>query len=135
MRHMTVFIILAVLMPSVSLADTHQTVQELTTQCTTKATGIDGVRHWCDAAPDLLRAPTGHVLVERSLRGGEVRGNGSVSDCFADFADFVEVIPDTGIMQPTTLKIYGHARGPGGYSSGRGWVECRYTVTVVRLDQ
>ena len=127
-------IIVALMIPGMLFADSHETAQELSTQCTTKGTGGDGVRHWCDAPPDMLRAPAGHVLVEHSLRGGKVRGNGSVSRCFFDFGDFVEVIPGTGIMQPTSLKIYGHARSPGGRWSGRGWVECRYSVKMVRLN-
>ncbi|WP_419655549.1 hypothetical protein [Desulfosarcina variabilis] len=108
------------------------TTQEIVAECTTKETGIDGVRHGCDSAITRITAADGHVFAEKTLKGGETSGSGSEHDCRLGWDDYVEVIPNTEIKQPRTITLQAHARSPKGHSSGRGWAKCKYTVEVAK---
>ena len=132
-----VMIISMITIPVVSFADNHITVQKISVECTTKATGFDGVRHSCMSEPSVLTAPKGHVFVENSLEVKEISGAGSLRKeerCIEKLSDYVEIIPDTGIKQPTRLELKAKARGPKGHGSGRGWAKCRVTINLVRLS-
>lgn len=121
-------------------AHADQAVQTITAGCTTDATGWNGVRHACDSAPSVVRAPAGFVFVKdgamgpKGPPGGKESANGSEHSCNFAWSDYVEVIAGTGIMQPQTFTLNAHARSPHGHASGRGWVKCRYDVTMTRYQ-
>jgi len=108
------------------------TSQQVTCECTTDATGGDGVRHACDSTPSIINAPPNHVFNQNNVRGGETSGNGDEHGCPLAFSKFVEVIPNTGLTQPTTATTTCHARGPSGHWAGRGWVSCTYVIDLVK---
>jgi len=104
--------------------------EEIAVECTTKETGGDGVRHDCDSEVTKITAPDNHVFAERTLAGGEVSGNGSEHECRFNWADYIEVIEGTRIMQPRTMSLQAHARSPKGAFSGRGWAKCKFSVEL-----
>lgn len=104
----------------------------LTAECTTKETGVDGVRHSCDSDWQFQTVPDGYVIVEKSLNRVCTSCNGSENNCDAVFDDMIEVIPGTGILQPRTLKVRARARGPKGHAKGRGWSKCKFTAKYVK---
>jgi hypothetical protein len=106
--------------------------QEIAAECTTKETGGDGARNGCDSDVTRITAPDNHVFAEKTLAGGEVSGNGSEHECRFNWADYVEVIPDTKIMQPRTMTLQAHALSPKGHFSGRGWAKCKFSVELTK---
>ncbi|MBK1611866.1 hypothetical protein CKO44_00075 [Rubrivivax gelatinosus] len=129
---------LAVASSHVAAQGPAQAVQRVTAQCTTDATGGDGVRHDCDSAPTVITAPEGFVFIKdgpKGLAGGKTSENGSEHECRYDWSDFVEVVPGYGITQPRTFTLQAHARSPHGHFSGRGWVVCEYHLTLSALPR
>jgi hypothetical protein len=110
------------------------TPQTLSAECTTDATGGDGVRHDCDSQPSTLTAPAGFVFIQNGLTGGETSGNGDEHECRNGWSNFVEVLPGSGITQPRTFSLRAHARSPSGHWSGRGWSVCTYTLTLTQYQ-
>jgi hypothetical protein len=106
------------------------TPQTLSAECTTDATGGDGVRHSCDSASSILTAPAGFVFIQNGLQGGETSGTGDEHECRVAWSNFVEVIPGTGITQPRTFTLQAHAKSPSGYFKGRGWATCTYQLSL-----
>lgn len=125
--------VLAMPTAQATTVDTNLTPMTLTAQCTTDATGGDGVRHGCDSENQTLQAPDGFVLSQNSLSGGLISGNGSEQECHVGWAEMAEILP--GITQPRRLTLRAHARSPKGHFAGRGWATCRYTVTLVPLPK
>jgi len=121
----------ALVAPGYALAQAPE-LQTITAECTTEATGINGVRHNCDSDVSTLRAPDGFVFAVNTASAAETSGAGSEHSCNLGWEDWVEVIPGTQITQPRKMTLYAHARGPGGHLSGRGWAKCRYTVLLSR---
>ena len=111
-----------------------QSTQEIAAECTTDATGGDGVRHGCDSEVTRINAPAGHVFAEKTLQGGETSGNGSEHECRQGWDEYVEVIPGTKIMQPRVITLQAHARSPKGHFAGRGWAKCKYTVEISKYQ-
>ena len=97
----------------------------LVSQCTTEATGGNGARHSCSGEPSSATAEDGYVIAEKAVVWAEASGAGSEHDCHVAFADYVEVIPGTGITQPRSVSIWATATGPSGYFTGRGWETCK----------
>ncbi len=126
-----VYILIAFFIPTIVNADSNR-LQIVTSECTTKATGGDGVRHGCVAKPSSVNAPADYVFAEKSLIGGKKSGAGSQHECIYSWDNYVEVIPDTGIKQPTKFTLYSKARSPKGHFKGRGWVECEYKFQLVK---
>ena len=75
-----------------------------------------------------MTAPEGFVFIKDSIKIGCRSCNGSENRCDVQWADYVEIIPGTGIKLPRTVKTRAYARGPKGHFSGRGW--SKYTVVV-----
>ena len=113
----------------------HAQQQEITASCSTRQTVGSRDRLACTTAPTVVRAPAEHVFVEKSAKGGRTRGYGSAQDCRLSWSDPVEVLPGTGIAQPTAAILVAHARAAGGRFSVRGWVECKYTFNVVKYTR
>lgn len=111
----------------------HADILEFRTNCTTKATGCDGTRSSCYSNPQEHTVPSGYVLVEKSLDVIHESRNGSAYSCDVSFRDWIEVVPGTGIKQPTTIWMRAHARSPKGHCAGRGWMHCLYKVKRVDL--
>jgi hypothetical protein len=66
-------------------------------ECTTEATGGDGVRHGCSSEWSTHTVPSGYVYIENKLEKGTTSNNGSENYCDHEFSDQVEVVPNTGI--------------------------------------
>lgn len=109
-----------------------QTPQTVTSECTTDATGLDGVRHDCDSQPTIVTAPAGYVFIQNAVSGGETSGNGDEHACRTSWSEYVEVVQGTGITQPRTFSLQSHARSPSGHASGRGWSVCSYALLITQ---
>ena len=83
---------------------------EFTSQCTTKATDYRGRRNSCESSTQKFTAPSGWVLNQMSLEKVFLAKNGSEYSCHHSWADWTEVIPGTGIIQPRTLIMRANAR-------------------------
>ncbi|MCA0943270.1 hypothetical protein LCM28_25585 [Salipiger pacificus] len=108
-------------------------VQSIKVECTTKSTGINGVRNDCYSDWTYLKAPAGYVINEKASTVRLTSGNGSTAICEKKFDGYVEIIPGTGIKQPTSVQIRSHAVSPKGHASGRGWAHCEANVTMTKL--
>jgi hypothetical protein len=110
-------------------------VQEITAECTTRGTEISGKRNSCYSDPiTKITAPKDHVFAERTLQGGLVRQAGSERRCIVGWDNYIEIIPGTGITQPTTITLQAHARSPRGYDGRRGWAACKYSVRMSKYQ-
>lgn len=105
----------------------------LTPECTTEATDGDGVRHSCSSSWSTFTTPADHVVVEKGVRCVKTNANGSENSCDIRFANWVEIIPGTGIVQPMTVSVRAEARGPRGHWAGRGWTNCSCSGQVVKF--
>ena len=126
-----IFPVFAIFMAASLPGNAQSTSQKITAECTTKATGMDGKRHGCSSKWSIITAPTGFVFAKDTFKGGKVSKSGSEHSCQTVWEGDREVVP--GVKQPTVLKIRAKARSPKGYNSGRGWVNCEFSVQLVRL--
>ena len=110
----------------------------LTAECTTKGTDWDGSRNSCHSKAQCQNVPSGYVIVEKSVERKCTSCNGSESSlaqsCRYSFGDFVEVIPGSGIEQPTQLCVSAHARSPRHHHGARGWAKCEFNVNYVKYN-
>lgn len=88
----------------------------ISAQCTTDATGGDGVRAACDSEHQRVTAPAGYALAKETILGGLSSGNGSEQERRIGWTDAVDVLP--GLPQPRTIRLQAHARSPKGHWSG-----------------
>jgi|GEM_PF-5727834 len=129
------FVIMA---PGISNGQGGKPVSGLVTlkaNCTTSPTGGDGRRHACDSPWQEYKAPGDFVIAERGLTVRETSGNGSEHGCPHHFDGYVEVIPGTGIKQPTIFRLRAHARSPKGHWAGRGWAFCEANFVQVEVPR
>lgn len=105
----------------------------ITAECTTEDTGGDGVRHDCQSSPSVGTAPEGFVFNQNEILLSKTSGNGDEHRCDFGWGDFKEVIPDTGITQPSTFTLSAFARSPSGHWAGRGWANCTATISLVKF--
>ncbi len=103
-------------------------------ECTTEATGGDGVRHSCRSEWSTHTVPSGYVYIENKLEKGTTSDAGSENYCEHEFSDLVEVVSGTGITQPRTLKVRAVARSPKGHFTGRGWSKCYFRGVYVKYN-
>ncbi|RWB36654.1 MAG: hypothetical protein EOQ42_31445 [Mesorhizobium sp.] len=107
----------------------------LKANCTSGATGGDGRRKSCYSPWQEYKTPGDFVIAERSKAIRMTSANGSANDCNNHFDGYVEVIPGTGIMQPTIFRLQAHARSPRGHWSGRGWTYCEADFVQVEIQR
>ena len=120
------------LFSSLSFADA--TPQTITSECTTKETGADGVRHNCHANPTVLTAPNGYVFAEKSAKGGYSSKAGSENECKLSFSEYVEILPGSEIQQPRKVSLKAYALSPKGRLKGRGWSKCSYEIKLSKYQ-
>ena len=92
----------------------------LKAECTTKETGIDGVRHGCTSDWDQITAPAGYVINRDTIKVNWSHQMGSENSYSIVYDDWVEILPGSGLKAPRTIKMRVRARGPKGPLSGRG---------------
>ncbi len=103
----------------------------LNSECTTDGTNYKGERKSCDTAHSTFTVPDGYVINEKLLKWSIYNAAGSERDCHYELSNYVEVIPDSGLVQPRTLTYWSHARSPRGHDSGRGWIGCNFSGVYV----
>jgi hypothetical protein len=103
-------------------------------ECTTEGTKWDGSRSDCDSEWSTFTVPDGYVFAQTSYNESILSENGSQSQSFHEWADYVEIIPGTGISSPRTLRVRVHARSPSGkFQPGRrGWMKIKATAKYAR---
>ena len=112
---------------SSALAEPVKTDISLSAECTTDGTEWDGSRNDCRSSQaSCYDAPAGFVIVEKSVSPTCTSCNGSKNACEITFLNQVEVIPETGIMQPRKVCLTASATSPGGMANAnaRGWSKC-----------
>lgn len=98
-------------------------------ECTSKGTKPTGERELCYSEWSEWSVPDGYFILKDQLNIVCTNCSGSENRCEHEFHDFVEVIPGTGLEQPTRFKYRAYARSPSGQINSRGWSKCSYTVT------
>ena len=107
-------------------------VTSLSAECTTQETGCDGVRHGCQSGLSKNKLPSGYVYVVSKFEKWCNSCAGSENDCSHWWEDWVEIIPGSGITQPTSIVVQASARGPRGNCAGRGWSKCGYKAPYTK---
>ena len=105
--------------------------QTLVVQCRARQTGLNGARNACKATPGQIRAPMGYVLAENTLARKVLSHRGTGKGCWYEFSEYVAIVP--GIEQPTVLTVKANARSPRRPLSGAGWINCEFTIDMVKL--
>lgn len=121
-----------------TLAEPSKTEIALSAECTTDGTEWDGSRKACQSAePSCYDAPSGYVIVEKSVSPTCPSCSGSDNRCDISFHDQVEVIEGTGITQPRKVCLTAYARSPGGMgnANARGWSKCKATGKLTSYKQ
>jgi hypothetical protein len=110
-----------VMISSVSIAQPQQ-LKELHVDCTTPGTSPGGAGQNC-ADRGCTSAPEGFVIIRDKYVVTERSNNGGWYG--VEYSDPVEVLPGTGITQPTTVCITVGANSKGGiFNAGsRGWID------------
>ena len=96
----------------------------ITAECVTDPTEADGIRHACDSNPSIGKAPPGFVFNQNQMSVSVSSNATGEHYCRSGWTNFVEVLPGSGITQPTTFALSAHALGPSGHWAGPGWVKC-----------
>jgi hypothetical protein len=101
--------------------------------CTTGPTHFDGSRQDI-TCQQCYAATKGYVIVQNAT-GSRIVGGFNERTCSTSFSDFVEVLPGSGITQPTKACTIGFARSPGGMGNAgaRASVECELSGQISRL--
>lgn len=109
---------------------------DLKAECTTKGTDWDGSRNSCHTKEQCQAVPNGFVIVEDKISRKCTSCNGSENSvqksCRYTIGGLVELLPDSGIMEPTTICVSAHARSPRHNHGPRGWAKCEFTATYVK---
>lgn len=104
----------------------------IASECTTKETGLDGVRHSCNSDWSTNTAPEDHVINRDTVKVEWLSDAGSSNDVDIEYDDWVEIVAGTGLKFPRTIKVSVSARGPRGHASGRGWSKVKVTGDYVK---
>lgn len=130
-------IILSTCIPISSQAEEplkNRATQTITAECTTEATGVDGVRNDCLSKKSIITAPDNFVFIQNGIEGGEISGNGDNHGCRFEWGQMTEVVKGSGITPPKTFSLEAYARSPSGHLSGRGWASCSYTLSMTAYN-
>lgn len=105
----------------------------VSSEVTTEPTGLDGVRYSAESGWTVFTVPT-HCVINKDLTKVNVlTAAGSEHNPTVEYADYVEVVPGTGVMSPRTIRVKTFARGPRGHAAGRGWLKNRVDFTYVQV--
>jgi hypothetical protein len=108
---------------------------EIASEVTTEGTDLDGSRHTAWSEWTSTTAPTDFVINNSAgqVKTEWISDNGSENDVEIVFADYVEVLPGTGVLLPQTIKVRTYARSPRGFGgAGRGWSKVKVTGSYVK---
>lgn len=103
-------------------------------EVTTKGTDNDGTGHIADSDWTTFPVPRGFIINEKATKVHVLSAAGREKEYKVEYADYVEVIPGTGIVAPTVIRVKTHARSPRDFWNAgcRGWMKVRVDFTYVR---
>lgn len=135
MKSLPIYLTLVIFTVGAFAAET--TPITLTAECTTKGTDWDGSRNSCHSREQCQAVPEGFVIAEKSVERSCSSCNGSESSveqsCRFRFDNYVEILPGSGIKQPTRICVSAHARSPRHHRGSRGWAKCTFSGHYVKF--
>ncbi|MDK8188801.1 hypothetical protein QP794_01725 [Paenibacillus sp. UMB7766-LJ446] len=105
---------------------------KIISEVVTKPTGTDGVRNskWSDWSS--ITSPGDYIIDTSSLKVKWISDAGSENKYEVRYKDYIR-IPNSLTSHPKTVLFRCFARGPRGFSSGRGWSKIELTGKFKKL--
>ncbi len=107
---------------------------EIASEVSTGPTSGTGERVSKDSDWTVIKVPAGHVINKGKTNVDVISARGSEHTYEIDYADYVEIIPGTAIMMPTTIKVRTHARSDHGLGGGGGGMKVKVTFFYVKYN-
>ena len=104
----------------------------ISSEVSTGTTGYDGVRKSKDSDWTVFTVPANYVINKDKTKVNVISERGSEHTYKVEYADFVQIIPDTDLKQPTTIKVMTHARSAKGAGGGGGGMKLSLDVYYVK---
>lgn len=134
----TMFVVLAAVSATIAAVGrataAESCVQKIRTEVVTKGTGYDGTRESETTDWTEFTAPSGYVIVEKEVKIEYSSKAGSENRVDVEYDNWVEVVPGTGIKQPTKIRVRSHARSPKHKRGARGWTKATVIVRMVKYQ-
>jgi hypothetical protein len=108
---------------------------EIASEVTTEGTDLDGTRHMAWSEWSSTTAPADFVInnIPGKVKTEWISDNGSENNVDIVYADYVEIVPGTGISLPQTIRVQTYARSRKGFGgAGRGWTKVKVTGEYVK---
>lgn len=109
-----------------------QIVGTIASQVETDISGIDGTRKSKDSEWSEITVPPDFAINKNLTNVEVVNEQGSEHTCNIVYANEVEIVPDTNIFMPTTIKVQTHARSSKGSLGGKGAMAVKVHYTYVK---
>lgn len=104
----------------------------VSSEVSTGTTGSNGVRKSKDSDWTVWTVPANYVINKDKTKVNIISERGSEHTYKVEYTDFVQIIPDTDLKQPTTIRIMTHARSAKGAGGGGGGMKIAVDVYYVK---
>jgi hypothetical protein len=108
-------------------------VQCFNVHAVTGATNWEGKRVSNRTTSGPHRCPGGHAFNKDTLKAHLKSQGGSEHGYEVEWSDYVEIVPGSGFMAPTSLTVTAHARSGKGHYGGKGWIDVDFEVSMIEL--
>ena len=105
---------------------------EIASEVSTGTSSADGTRQSKDSDWTKFPVPDGFIINKDKTSVAVISERGSEHTYAVEYEDYVEIIPDTNILQPTTIKAKTHARSDRGSGGGGGGMKIKVTFYYVK---
>lgn len=106
---------------------------DIASEVTTRTTSGTGARRSKDSDWTEFEVPDGWAIVEGETVVHIISARGSEHSYVLQYDDETEVVPGTGIMQPTTIRLKTHARSSRGHFGGSGSMKVKVEFVYVQF--
>ncbi|MFT3721615.1 hypothetical protein [Pseudorhodoferax sp.] len=113
-------------------ASAEELKNQIASEVKTGTTRPDGRRRSKDSDWTVWKVPESYVINKDKTTVQVVSAYGSEHSYQIEYGDDVEIIPDTGIKQPTTIRVKTHARSAKGPYGGAGSMKILVDVYYVK---
>lgn len=104
----------------------------IASEVSTGTTKLNGERVSKTSDWTSFTVPTNYVINKDKTAVHIISERGSEHRYEIEYDDFVEIIPGTGIKQPTTIRAMTHARSSKGHGAGGGGMKITVDVYYVK---
>ena len=105
----------------------------ISSEVTTGTTSGSGARVNKDSDWAEFTVPDNYGIIENETVVEIISARGSEHSYKLEYANEVEIVPRTGIKQPTTIRVQTHARSSRGHFAGSGSMKVKIDFVYVQF--